>query len=124
MHAFGHPPSPQGCVHTKSISLAPITILVGEHTCFPDVDKLVVENSTMGELRLEEEEDGGVLELEEGGGAEATISSDGQFADYDGDDVKFKEEDECTGKMSLLLTLSLLLTTQSPKWIPYIHTLA
>ena len=66
----------------------------------------------MGELRPEEEEDG-VLELREelGGGAaeEATISCDGQFADYDGgDDVKFKEKDECTGKMSPLLTLSPL----------------
>ena len=84
---------------------------MGEHTCFSDVDKLVVENSTMGELRPEEEEDG-VLELREelGGGAaeEATISCDGQFADYDGDDVKFKEKDECTGKMSPLLTLSPL----------------
>ena len=64
----------------------------------------------MGELRPEEEEDG-VLELrEEAGGRaeeEATISScDGQFADYDGGDVKFKEKDECTGKMSPLLTPS------------------
>ena len=76
----------------------------------------------MGELRPEEEEDG-VLELrEEVGGGEATISScDGQFADYDGgDDVKFKEKDECTGKMSPLLTLSPpLFTAQFPKWMPF-----
>ena len=59
----------------------------------------------MGELRPEED---GVLELrEEVGGGAAIISCDGQFADYDGgDDVKFKEKDECTGKMSPLLTLS------------------
>ena len=80
----------------------------------------------MGELRPEEKEEDGVLELreEEGGRAEeeATISScDGQFADYDGgDDVKFKEKDECTGKMSPLLTLSPpLFTAQFPKWMPY-----
>ena len=78
----------------------------------------------MGELRPEEEEDG-VLELREevgGGGAaeEATISScDGQFVDYDGDDVKFKEKDECTGKMSPLLTPSPpLVTAKFPKWMP------